>query len=1283
MRFRFSRRVPALLLALALLCSLAVPASADSPTLTMNPSSLTLRANQIRTLTIEVSGDTEDTFPNVSTSKIIWTTSDPSRVSLPGDGDAYTVTPDEDGNLDLTCDISTLRSSDTPVTITANCYEENGNKRVASVTCVVTIQAAGITLDRASALMNVGDYLDLNATVQGGGRPDRWDIECAPAGCATLEPVPNGTRNSQRVFARAVGSATVIASTSDGDTALCSIIITAPDTTRVSGVFIENAAGQTIDPEGTFTLDATVTPGTALDKSVYWSSSDNSVARVSSSGVITGVRPGNATITVTTSDGGFKDEYEIQVSGIRLEKSSISLLVNKSETLAYECFGAASTITPTWSATNPSIAAPASQYVGRITGHYPGETEITATAGKYTATCTVKVSEDVAQVITAELNSSGTLKFSDLLSDLDSRSRDKADAALASLYSMEVPTSQGHLYYRYVSPASPGHGVGGSERYYVHSTSKENDLADVTFVPLPGFSGTAEIEYTGTGTNGLTFSGIIQVDVVSSGDLTYSTGMNQEVSFRSDDFTAMCRERNGHALSYVTFDPPAASRGTLYYNYSPKLYSQKVESGTRYYAGSTPSLDSVTFLPADGFTGTVDVGYRYTDTSGATASGTIHIHVGSLGENSGNTVEYSIGVDQRLDLEPRDFNRVSRYITSTDLRSIRFESLPVSGVGRLYVDYTSSSSKQVSTSTRYYYSSSPRISSISFLPAGGYSGTVTIPFTGTTTSGGTFSSSLVIKIGEGSGTVHYTTAANQAVTFQTSDFNSACRQNNGTTLNRVRFDLPASSSGTLYANYVSPSNPGSRVAASAYYYRTGTPPLSSVTFVPANGYNGTVSIPFEGYDDSGVRFSGTVTITVGSARDERVVTYSTTTGGVVRFGAADFNDACRAITGSTLNYVRFDLPASRNGTLYYRYDSARKTGTSVSSSTGYYRSSGNRLLNDVYYVAGSNTGVIVLSYTGYASGGDSFSGRVEITVSAPVSSAVRYSGSSTPISFRAADFQSACQAALGNSLDFIQFDGIPVAGHLYLNYAGPNSTGTAVSIGTRYYAGGSPSIGQITYVPKAEYQGLVTFSYTAYDAQGSSYHNTVEISLSNSNCHSSFSDVASGWDWAKPSIEYLRQSGIVNGYGDGTFRPGRQISRGEFTLMVCRAFGFSTAGGNSGFPDVPSTSSYAGAVATARDLGIVQGNNGLFQPTRPITRQSAMTMICRAMTAAGRPAPSASTSLLSAYRDGSQVSSYARTSVASLVQMGAVQGNSDMRLMPTSAISRAQMAVILHRVLAR
>lgn len=76
-------------------------------------------------------------------------------------------------------------------------------------------------------------------------------------------------------------------------------------------------------------------------------------------------------------------------------------------------------------------------------------------------------------------------------------------------------------------------------------------------------------------------------------------------------------------------------------------------------------------------------------------------------------------------------------------------------------------------------------------------------------------------------------------------------------------------------------------------------------------------------------------------------------------------------------------------------------------------------------------------------------------------------------------------------------------------------------------------------------------------------------------------------------------------------------------------------------------------------------------------------MICRAMDAAGQPVPSASTSLLSSYRDGGQVSAHARSSVAALVQLGAVRGTQDMRLNPGANISRAEMAVILHRVLAQ
>jgi hypothetical protein len=61
-------------------------------------------------------------------------------------------------------------------------------------------------------------------------------------------------------------------------------------------------------------LNATVTPSNATDKSVTWSSSNTSVAMVSSSGIVTGVAAGSAIITVTTKDGGKTANCAVSVS---------------------------------------------------------------------------------------------------------------------------------------------------------------------------------------------------------------------------------------------------------------------------------------------------------------------------------------------------------------------------------------------------------------------------------------------------------------------------------------------------------------------------------------------------------------------------------------------------------------------------------------------------------------------------------------------------------------------------------------------------------------------------------------------------------------------------------------------------------------------------------------------------------------------------------------------------------------------------------------------------------
>lgn len=56
-----------------------------------------------------------------------------------------------------------------------------------------------------------------------------------------------------------------------------------------------------------------MSPDDATDKTVSWSSTNESVATVDSDGVVTAVGEGTATITVTTTDGGFSASCQVSV----------------------------------------------------------------------------------------------------------------------------------------------------------------------------------------------------------------------------------------------------------------------------------------------------------------------------------------------------------------------------------------------------------------------------------------------------------------------------------------------------------------------------------------------------------------------------------------------------------------------------------------------------------------------------------------------------------------------------------------------------------------------------------------------------------------------------------------------------------------------------------------------------------------------------------------------------------------------------------------------------------
>ncbi len=84
-------------------------------------------------------------------------------------------------------------------------------------------------------------------------------------------------------------------------------------TVHVTGVTLDRDT-TTIEKRKTLQLAATVEPDNAANKDVTWSSSNTSVATVDSDGLVTGVDLGNATITVTTVDGGYTDTCNITVT---------------------------------------------------------------------------------------------------------------------------------------------------------------------------------------------------------------------------------------------------------------------------------------------------------------------------------------------------------------------------------------------------------------------------------------------------------------------------------------------------------------------------------------------------------------------------------------------------------------------------------------------------------------------------------------------------------------------------------------------------------------------------------------------------------------------------------------------------------------------------------------------------------------------------------------------------------------------------------------------------------
>jgi len=104
------------------------------------------------------------------------------------------------------------------------------------------------------------------------------------------------------------------------------------------------------------------------------------------------------------------------------------------------------------------------------------------------------------------------------------------------------------------------------------------------------------------------------------------------------------------------------------------------------------------------------------------------------------------------------------------------------------------------------------------------------------------------------------------------------------------------------------------------------------------------------------------------------------------------------------------------------------------------------------------------------------------------------------------------------------------------------------------------------------------------------------------------------------AIEYVQEQGIVRGYPDGTFGPSRSINRAEFTKIIIESLYDSPSGTNC-FPDV-GTEWFAEYVCYAKTLGIIGGYpDGTFQPGRPVQFAEAAKIIANGFSLQGESGP--------------------------------------------------------------
>ncbi|MCR2807984.1 glycosyl hydrolase family 18 protein [Paenibacillus soyae] len=169
--------------------------------------------------------------------------------------------------------------------------------------------------------------------------------------------------------------------------------------------------------------------------------------------------------------------------------------------------------------------------------------------------------------------------------------------------------------------------------------------------------------------------------------------------------------------------------------------------------------------------------------------------------------------------------------------------------------------------------------------------------------------------------------------------------------------------------------------------------------------------------------------------------------------------------------------------------------------------------------------------------------------------------------------------------------------------------------------------------------------------------------------------------WSEDAVVRTAAKLLLAGETADTFGVDNSITRAEFTSMIVKGLGLLPITGESPFEDVAVDSEYAGDIAAAKEAGIIQGKSAAtFDPNASISRQDMTIILSNVLAYLGVEAE-ADEAALEAFADAGDISAYAKSAVALVVEAEIMIGKSGSIFDPKADLTRAQAATIVIRIL--